>query len=228
MAKGTMGLGKYRGKMGAVVLRVVDGKQVMQEYNPNPRDANTIPQRCQREGMRLISKLGSSLLAAIKDGFSTNSYPFSAFIKANLKSDTVSGNNPDDVQIDWTSVVVAENSLHRNTMLLAGVVDFGESHHLTISMPFTLTSDIPAANLNVKLVAYCADMGQAIVSPPVTGSSAIVSCACPAIWDGLTVYVWAFAYANVGTVDPDAVNTTSSRLPVYTTESVFCGSGDLS
>lgn len=222
-----MGLGKYRGKMGAVVLRVVDGKQVMQEYNPAPRDPQTTPQMCQREGMRLISQLGSKLLAAINQGFSTHSYPFSAFIKQNLKSSVVSGSTRDAVVIDWTSVEIAEDTLHRNTSLLCSTVDYGEAHHLTISVPFNIYSDIPVANLSVKLVVYCPDMGQAIVSPPATGSVSSISCPCPSIWDGQEVYVWAFAYANAGTIDPDAVNTTSSRLPVYTTKSVFCGSGDL-
>ena len=222
-----MGLGKYRGKMGAVVLRVVDGKQVMQEYNPSPRDAKTTPQMCQREGMRKISQLGSKMLAAINQGFSTNSYPFSAFIKANLKSSVISGSTPDAVTIDWTSVLVAEDTVHNNTQLYAGTVDYGEAHHLTVSVPFTIYSDLPVAGFSVKLVVYCPDMGQAIVSPPATGSVASISCACPSLWDGQEVYVWAFAYANAGTIDPDAVNTTSSRLPVYTSKSVFCGSGDL-
>ena len=227
MAKGTSAIGKFRGKAGAMVFRVVDGKQVMQEYNPNPKDAKTTPQCCQREGMRLISRMGSAMLATVQMGYSQNSYPFSQFVKRNLRNSIVSGNTPGAVMIAYPNVVLAEDTLKRNTSVQPGTVDWGETTHLEIQVPVDIFSDIPATDLKLCIAAYCPDLGLGIVSDSQTGTALRATLSCPRNWDGQEAHVWVFVRADVGTIDPDAVNTSSSRLPYLTSLAVYCGFGEI-
>lgn len=227
MAKGTNAIGKFRGKAGAMVFRVVDGKQVMQEYNPNPRKSSTYPQMAQRAGMRVISQIGSALLAAIQIGFSTRYYPFSRFVKENLKHSVVSATGPDSVEINYGLLKVAEDTIHRNTVVTVGTVDYGEGQHLTVKAPFTIGSDVPTDDLKVVMALYCPDLELGVMSSPVSVDAGNVSIQVPANWDGVSVHVYVFVYANAGTIDPDAVDTTHARLPYYTSESAYGGYGDV-
>lgn len=227
MAKGTSAIGKFRGKMGSVVYRVVDGKQVMQEYNPHPAESKTVPQQCQRMGMTLLSKLGSSCLSAIKMGFSANSYPFSKFIKRNLTNTIVSGNTPGSVEINWGQVIFAEDTLHHNNQIQVQSSDWGNSVHLTVKVEFGLTADVTVANWKVYMLLYNPDWGTSILSPSVMGSATSITCVVPSNWDGQQVHAWLIAADTVGAIDPDAVNDSSPRLPTYTTASFYIGSGDI-
>ena len=227
MAKGTNAIGKFRGKAGAMVFRVVDGKQVMQEYNPNPRKSSTYPQLAQRAGMRTISQIGSAMLAPIRIGFSTRYYPFSVFVKENLKHSVVSATGPDSVEVNYGLLKIAEDTVHNNTVVSIGTVDFGESVHLTVKVPFTITSDLQLTNFKVVAALYCPDFELGAMSQPVSPEAGNVTIALPANWDGITVHVYVFAYVNAGTIDPDAVDTTHTRLPFYTTLSVYGGFGDV-
>lgn len=227
MAKGTSAIGKFRGKAGAMVFRVVDGKQVMQEYNPNPKDAKSTPQRCQREGMQLISSFGSAMLAAIQMGYSQNSYAFSQFIKRNLRNSIVSGNTPGGVMVTYPNIVLTENSLKRNTEVRPGEVDWGETTHLEIQVPVDIYSEVSPADLSLCIAAYCPDLNQGIMSDSQTGTALRATISCPRNWDGQTVHAWVFVRADVGTVDPDAVNTSSPRLPYLTSLAAYCGSGEV-
>ena len=227
MAKGTNAIGKFRGKAGAMVFRVVDGKQVMQEYNPNPRKSSTYPQMAQRTGMRAISQIGSALLSAVRLGFSTRYYPFSMFVKENLKHSVVSATGPDSVELNYGLLKVAEDTVHNNTVVTPGAVDFGEQQHLAVKIPFTIGSDLPTNDFKVVAALYAPDLELGIMSLPVGAESGSVTIQLPPSWDGVQVHVYVFAYVNAGTIDPDAVDTTHSRLPYYTTASVYGGNGDV-
>ena len=227
MAKGTSAIGKFRGKMGSVVYRVVDGSQVMQEYNSNPAKSRTDPQLCQRMGMRLISRIGSALLAAIHLGFSTKSYPFSQFVKANLKPSVVTGNTPGAVTVNYPNIVLAEDTLHHNTMIVAGTPDFGETEHLKVSIPIELYTDLLPADLKTCVALYCPDLGLALLDDTQTGAVQQATVQVPNNWDGQEVHAWVFARADVGTIDPDAVNQSSARLPYLTSASVYAGFGEI-
>ena len=227
MAKGTNAIGKFRGKAGAMVFRVVDGKQVMQEYNPNPRKSSTYPQLAQRAGMREISQIGSSMLAPIRLGFSTRYYPFSEFVKENLKHSVVSATGPDSVEVNYPLLQFAEDTVHNNTVINPGTVDYGEGQHLTVKVPFTITSDLETSDFKVVAALYCPDFRLGVMSLPVSAEAGNVTIGLPTNWDGITVHVYVFAYVNTGTIDPDAVDTTHARLPYYTTMSVYGGFGDV-
>ena len=209
------------------MFRVVNGSQVIQNYNPEPKKSSTYPQLAQRAGMRAISQIGSAMLAAIKYGFSTRYYPFSVFVKENLKHSVVSATGPDSVEINWGMLKFAENTVHHNTQVAVGTVDYGESVHLTVKVPFTITSDLPTSDFKVVAALYCPDFELGVVSLPVAAEAGNATIALPAAWDGITVQVYVFAYVNAGTIDPDAVDTTHTRLPFYTSASVYGGYGDV-
>lgn len=210
-----------------MVFRVVDGKQVIQEYNPTPKDAKSVPQLCQREGMRLISRFGSAMLAAILMGYSQNSYAFSQFVKRNLRNSIVSGNTPGAVAVSFPNVVLTENTLKRNTDVRPGEVDWGATTHLQIQVPVDIYSDVPPADLSLCIAAYCPDLNQGIMSDSQTGAALRATLTCPRNWDGQEAHVWVFVRADVGTVDPDAVNTSSPRLPYLTSLAAYCGFGEI-
>jgi hypothetical protein len=227
MAKGTNAIGKFRGKAGAMVFRVVDGKQVMQEYNPNPRKSSTYPQMAQRTGMRAISQIGSALLAPIRLGFSTRYYPFSWFVKENLKHNVVSATGPESVEINYGMLKIAEDTIHRNTVVQPGAVDYGEGQHLTVKVPFTVASEVPTSDLKVVMALYAPDLELGIMSQPVAVDAGNVTVQLPTSWDGITVHVYVFVFANAGSIDPDAVDVMHARLPYYTSASVYGGNGDV-
>lgn len=227
MAKGTNAIGKFRGKAGAMVFRVVDGKQVMQEYNPTPKKSSTYPQLAQRAGMRAISQIGSALLAPIRLGFSTRYYPFSWFVKENLKHNVVSATGPDSVEVFYNQLKIAEDTIHNNTVVSVGTVDYGEGAHLTVKAPFTVNSDMPTSDLKVVMALYAPDFELGIMSLPVAVDAGNVTLTVPDSWDGITVHVYVFVYANAGSIDPDAVDIMHARLPYYTSASVYGGFGDV-
>lgn len=209
------------------MFRVVNGTQVIQNYNPEPKKSSTYPQLAQRAGMRAISQIGSAMLAAIKYGFSSRYYPFSIFVKENLKHSVVSATGPDSVEVNYGLLKLAEDTVHHNTVVTPGTVDFGESSHLNIKVPFTLSSDLSASDFKVVAALYCPDFELGVMSLPVSADAGNVTIAVPASWDGITVHVYVFAYVNAGTIDPDAVDTSHARLPYYTTMSVYGGFGDV-
>lgn len=62
MAKGKMALGKFRGKMGGMVLRVDPSVgQIMSEYNPHPANPRTVAQTKQRGKMNLAGQVSKNL-----------------------------------------------------------------------------------------------------------------------------------------------------------------------
>lgn len=209
------------------MFRVVNGTQVIQNYNPEPKKSSTYPQLAQRAGMRAISQLGSALLSAIQMGFSTRNYPFSEFVKENLKHSVVSATGPDSVEINYGLLKFAENTIHHNTVVTPGTVDYGESVHLTVKVPFTIASDLPSTDFKVVAVLYAPDFELGVVSQPVSAELGNATITLPASWDGITVHVFLFAYVNAGTIDPDAVDTNHARLPYYTSASVYGGNGDV-
>ena len=227
MAKGTIALGQFRGVCGGQVFRVVDGMQVIQNYNPEPKKSSTVPQVAQRNGMSVISRMGSAMLPAIKMGFGTMSYPFSRFVKRNLRYPVVTGDSGGTVEVNYGQIVIAEDTIHQNTRLSNINLDWGEATHLQVKAGFLLSSDADLSSLKVHLVIYNPDFMIAVEATPVTGSADSITVTVPTILDGQSCHAYMFVSSQVGQTDEEAVDQTHSRLPFLTSASVYAGAGEI-
>lgn len=227
MAKGTIALGQFRGKCGGQVFRVVDGVQVIQNYNPEPKKSSTIPQVAQRNGMTVISRMGSAMLSAIKMGFGTMSYPFSRFVKRNLRYPVVTGDSGGSVEVNYGQIVIAEDTLHQNTRLSNIQMDWGESVHLQVKAQFDLTSDADLSSLKVHLVVYNPDWMIAVEATPVAGTADSITVTVPFLLDGQSCHAYMYVSSQVGQTDAEAVDQTHNRLPYLTSASSYAGAGEI-
>lgn len=91
MAKGKLALGKFRGKIGGQVLRVDAGiGQIISEYNPHPKNPNTVEQVKQRSKMNLAGRISSVVPYDAIAGLGTSKRNArSAFVSGILKAATV-------------------------------------------------------------------------------------------------------------------------------------------
>lgn len=92
MAKGTIGLGQFRGKVGGQVLQVLNGKQVVKSYQPVVSNPNTSLQQAQRAKMSLcgqISKFTSNDALVAFDG-ATKSLRRGAYVRMLMSRATYS------------------------------------------------------------------------------------------------------------------------------------------
>lgn len=227
MAKGTTALGKFRGKVGGQVLRVVKGTQVLQEYNPHPSYSRTDPQWAQRTGMAYVAHVGSLMKKVIKIGFNQNNYPFSAFIKRNLNPNVVTWVGGGDITPHPDDIVVAEKTLGAGNSINPGTPSFGAQTHLTITCPFSFASEYDTSRVFAYFVVYSRDNDKVVVSQPVAASTGSVSITLDEEWDGMEAHLYCFLAAYPNDIDPEAIEQTTQRMPIGTTESVYCGFGEM-
>lgn len=209
------------------MFRVVDGLQVIQNYNPEPKKSSTVPQVAQRNGMSVISRMGSAMLPAIKMGFGTMSYPFSRFVKRNLRYPVVTGDSGGTVEVNYGQIVIAEDTLHQNTRLSDIQIDWGETTHLVVKAGFILTSDADHSSLKVHLVIYNPDFEIAVEAVPVTGTADSIEITVPRILDGQSCHAYMYVSSQVGQTDEEAVDQSHTRLPFLTSASAYAGSGEI-
>ena len=231
MAKGTIALGQFRGKVGGQVFRVVDGKQVMQPYQPIVRNPETEPQQMQRAAIRSLGKLSRAFLVTLREGYG-GVYPASEFIKRNVSKDAgaLSIVSPDDVTINYGFLKLTNGSADGLALLSGGSVNWGSGQHLQVSCPIqvTLAESVPATRVRIYMVVYCPELNMSVLGSPATSTSQSVSANCPASWDGMDVHAWIFASIAENGMDPDAFDQSTLRLPKICASAVYLGSGELS
>lgn len=91
MAKGINMVGKFRGKVGAMVFRTEAGiGQIASEYNPNPKNPRTLAQTRQRVKMSLAGMISKNIPANLLVGLDSNGRTArSMFVSNILKSATL-------------------------------------------------------------------------------------------------------------------------------------------
>lgn len=99
-------LGKFRGKVGAMVFRTEAGiGQIASEYNPNPKNPRTIAQTRQRSKMNLAGQLSKLTPAPIIAGLSSNGRTARSMFVSNLiKACVMSGENDLTATINMAAV----------------------------------------------------------------------------------------------------------------------------
>lgn len=234
MAKGTIGLGQYRGKVGGQVLRVVDGKQVLQSYQPNVRNPRTTAQQMQRSAMRKLGSLSRGLLVALREGFG-GVYPSSEFIKKNIPSTSgaLTSVTATDATVNYGSLMITNEKAKGLVVINAGTADFGETQHLRVACDCTTTlaSGVDASRVRLRMVIYSPDLNMSVMSQAIplstTSAPTQVDVVVPASFDGMEVYGWVFAAISENGIDPDAYDTTNPRLPKSCTNTSYLGQGEI-
>lgn len=219
MAKYKQGIdGPVLGKIGQHVGSKWKGIYYLRSLAAAIANPRTVDQRKIRSRFAALSKLGSTLMGAIKMGFykvAKNMSEFDLFISKNFAY--VTANNTGETVIDYGSLSIADGPV---VGVNFGAVDYGETQHLNISAAFTGNLDIEGADSNddVYLVAYCPELDMAVTSAPVKRSQAAVTVAVPSLWDGQEVYVYGFVRAG-------SSNTRYDYLQC--SRSVYCGSDEV-
>ncbi len=231
MAKGTIALGQFRGKVGGQVLRVVDGKQVIQIYQPEVRNPDTLPQQLQRAAMRTAGRLSRAFLSTIKVGFG-GVYPASMFVKANIGKgagaiDVVS---PDDITVNYAGLKLTNGAAEGLIVVRYGQPTWGSAQHLTVNLPITgidTADGVARENIRLRLVVYVPERNMAFISPATDIDVNSISCNMPSSVDGMDAHAWVFATLAENSADPDAYDQETLRLPSISTSAEYVGTGEI-
>lgn len=231
MAKGTIALGQFRGKVGGQVLRVVEGQQVIQNYQPLVRNPRTAAQKVQRAALKTMGQLVRSFLSVIRISYG-GSYAGGNFVKANISrlAGALTILTPDDVTVNYASLKLTNDTAGGLLTVAPGAVDFGETEHLQIRVPIGNVSVAPSletSNVRIYAAAYCPDRGLALLSEPAAATGERCQIDCPSDWDGMEVHVWMFATCATGTMDEDAFDQVNPRLPYITSGAWYAGTGEV-
>lgn len=230
MAKGTIALGQFRGKVGGQVFRVVDGKQVMQPYQPIVRNPGTLPQQMQRAAIKTLGKLGRAFLVTLREGYG-GVYPASEFIKKNISKDAgaLAISSPDDVTVVYPMLKITNGSADGLVIVSGGQVSFGSGQHLQVSCPMNVTvaDSVPDERVRIFMVVYCPEMNMSVLGAATLPTAQTCSANCPDSWDGMDVHAWLFASIAENGMDGDAFDQTTLRLPKICTSPEYIGTGEL-
>lgn len=231
MAKGTIALGQFRGKVGGQVMRVVDGKQVMQNYQPIVRNPRTDAQERQRAAIRKLGQLSRELLSVIRTSYK-RPYGAAQFIKSNISrlAGALSVDAEMDVQVNYAALKITDESAGDLIYAAPGVIDYGEAVHLRVKVPIAamqIAPTINSDNVRVYAVVYCPDRNMAVMGAGVNADASEALVDVPENFDGMEVHVWLFATAATGEIDPDAFNQTSLRLPTINSRAAYGGYGEV-
>lgn len=124
MAKGKNMMGKFRGKVGAMVFRTEAGLgQIASEYNPNPKNPRTVAQTKQRNKMNLAGQISktvtkSMLIGFGSDGRSNRSEFVSNLIKV-VRESYQAGTNGFRAMIDAPNIKFAKGAYLAHTANVA-------------------------------------------------------------------------------------------------------------
>lgn len=228
MANGTIGLGQFHGKMGGMVMRVVNGKQVMQMYQPIVRNPDTEAQRAQRDGMRVLGKIGGTsknLLAKTYYG----RYPMAQFIGRAIKrtSNALNLTQGALVEPNWPSMPWGKGD-GETTITVSALGQLTVGNHLTLNFTGGIMTGLPNAQMEKVIIAYCSDLDEVMFNdtalPSAEGGSIIV----PARWDGMNAHVWVVGKGYLETPATEAINQEAKRLPFVTTNAKYVGEIEVS
>lgn len=150
MAKSKMFMGKARGKVGGVVFRVVDGKQVMSELNDKPFNPKSEGQSLQRFKFAFVQAIASQIPSSELEGLGGRPIARrSEMLSAMIKSTTIQGTA--DPMASWSANLNAGAIPFARGPLARPWVDASfvfSSHRGNITG--TLTTDVMGAGVQVR------------------------------------------------------------------------------
>lgn len=188
-------LSPIKNKLGNAVGRRWRNLNVLAVYNGSPRNPRTSAQMLQRRLLSAMSELSAGFAMSSMLGFrnrcaGTKVFPRAMFIKKNFGVAHVDGGG--SISYDYADIVVSQGSV--------GNVNFGAPSFddpLTAHVGFDAgaVGTYPSAVQNdckVRVVVYCADTKQSIMSPATALSAGGVDVVVPAYWNGMTVRLYGF------------------------------------
>ena len=204
------------GKVGQVIGRVWNGIYYMAAVPSSVKNPKTTAQRKVRARFAQLGRLAQQFRSAILYGFKgvKKMTVYDRFVQLNWPQVTATG--PDSVEVNYGMLKCAEGKL---AGVAFGTVDYGETHHLTISVQMDGSIGGYGADTDddIYLFAYCPDLEMGALSAPVKRSATAVTLALPSSWDGQTVHLYGFARSSAANaIGPDICS-----------DSAYCGSGEL-
>ena len=187
--------GNFRGKVGNVVGRVRQGRNVYAIYQPVVNNPQTADQMATRSNFTLLSKFMSKCITAVRIGFKyLDGYKYgSAYSSAvgyNLKINGIINSGA----IDFTKVVMSEGALDA----LLNLTEQNDSGTITLTWTDTTGLGNAKADDIVYVVAYNKDLGVCIVDNSAERGDRNATVTCPTPWAGNTVEFWAFCESADG------------------------------
>lgn len=214
--KGNVLFYQGRRKVGNVVGYTRGGQQLFRAYQPIVDNPKTTKQMLQRAKIALLSSTGKAMASIVNFGFKgisdTLHSPRNIFAKKNYG--TITGQNPLALTIDYERMVVADGGLYNAQY---NAPSFSEARTVEVAFTWQPDEQFLIARDCPVLVAYCPEMNRCVIGDLAANmEDESASVVCPAEWQGLKVYVWAFTYRS----------TESGYL--RTSPSVYLGFGNIS
>lgn len=153
MGKSINGLGKFQGKVGAVVFSIRNGQQIIREYNPNVANPKTVDQSLQRAKTNLVGQIShvikNDLIVGLNGG--SKSGRRSQFLKNLYSAVTATESNGDfSAELLPADLKLSDgdkfDAMRRD---VSGIIL--ESNELSISW----LDGTGAAGVKVKVVVLC-------------------------------------------------------------------------
>lgn len=195
MGKANQGVfGSFRGKVGNVVGRILQGQQVYAIYQPSVANPDTLPQRNQRARFAALTAVLKDVVPALKVGFANldgydKGNPFSAALGYNLKKSGVV------TAVDGVATVSFANLEVSQGAILNGY-NMGISLTSTdADLTWTDNSGLGNAEATDQLcvLAYCYDLKQYVFAEDLAMRNArTATIALPTTWTGNRVHIYAF------------------------------------
>ena len=230
-------LGNAKGKIGDVVLYVKNGVQMGRKYQPNVFNPRTARQELSRAKLSLASSLANQFKRALEIGFGAytstrvSAYNLGVAEYVPVSSDIISGEDPNLLSVDFTSLIVAKGPLL--SPQLSGTMSY--------TTPLTIqgTYMFPQGNwdnlkngeaLGIVVVAYCPDNKNIVTWQDVVTAdgSHTFEVMVPAGWQGMKVHVYAFYKVLPAGVNGIETATTPWRFPSNASYSSYLGFGNIS
>lgn len=199
MGKANQGVfGNFSGKVGNVVGRVRDGRNVYAIYQPVVNNPQTLPQMRNRQKLQLIAVFCSKCLGFIDKGFGDldgykHGSPYSSCIGKNLKeAGAISGTYPNQ-EVAFDKVLLAYGSLD-NPDTPTGTCENGE-----LSVGWTDNTGLGNAEADdeVMLLCYNSSKHQAVYNLNAGHrSERSATLTLPATWSGDSVEAYMAMYKD--------------------------------
>lgn len=139
MAKGINMVGKFRGKVGAMVFRTEAGiGQIASEYNPNPKNPRTLAQTRQRSKMNLAGQISKTVSREMLVGLDNNGRKArSMFVSNILEACRVNDRTGTGVET------------YLDTMIEAGQIRFSNGVKTPLSVTKSYNSSTGKVSVNI-------------------------------------------------------------------------------
>lgn len=195
MGKANQGVfGSFRGKVGNVVGRVLQGQQVYAIYQPSVANPQTPAQIAQRAKFKKASEFFSSINSALRVGFANldgydKGNPYSAALGYNLTKTNAITYMAGVADVKLNQVVISQGIVGKpyNCAFSVTANDVDVTWTDTSGISGDLSTDM------LSVLIYHEDSGQSVFEPRMWARNArTASISFPSTWTTGNIHCWAF------------------------------------